>query len=63
MIKWARIYNGERAVSLINGAGKAGQLQINNEISTFSNIIHKNKLKNLKKNGLFICTEEIITTL
>ena len=45
MTKKARIYNGEKTVSLINGAGKTGQLHVNNEIRTLPNTIHKNKLK------------------
>ena len=40
--KEARIYNGEKAVSSISGAGKTGQLY---EIRTFSNTTLKSKLK------------------
>ena len=36
LTKEARIYNGEKTISLTSGAGKTGQL---------SNTIHKNKLK------------------
>ena len=44
--KEARIYNGEETASLINGAGKTGQLQVKkNEIRTLPNTIHKDKLK------------------
>ena len=35
----ARIYNGENTASSTSGAGKTGQLQGNNDIRTFSNII------------------------
>ena len=46
MTKEARICNGEKIVSSINGAGKTGQLHVKkNEIRTFFNAIHKNKLK------------------
>ena len=41
----ARIYNGEKKISLISGAGKTGQPLVKNETKTLSNIIHKNKLK------------------
>ena len=44
MTKEARIYNGEKTVSSINGAGKTGQLHVK-EIRTLRNITHKNKLK------------------
>ena len=43
--KEARIYNGAKTTSSINGAGKTGQLHVKNEIRTLSNIIHKDKLK------------------
>ena len=45
MAKEARIYNGEKTVSSINGAGKTGQLMLKKEIRTLSNTIHKDKLK------------------
>ena len=38
-------YSGGKTVSSINGAGIIGHLYVKNEIRTFSNIIHKNKLK------------------
>ena len=41
MTKEARIYNGEKAISSISGAGETGQLHFR----TFSNTVHKNKLK------------------
>ena len=41
----ARIYNGAKTASSINGAGKTGQLCIKNEIRILSNIIHRDKLK------------------
>ena len=47
--KEARIYNGEKTISLTSGAGKTGQpLVKKNETRTLSNIIHKNKLKWIK---------------
>ena len=46
MTKEARIYRGEKTVSSISGAEKTGQLHVKkNEIKTFFNTIHKNKLK------------------
>ena len=45
MTKEERIYNGEKTVSSISGAGKIGQLHIKNAIRTLGNTIHKNKLK------------------
>ena len=39
LTKEARIFNGEKIVSLINGAGKTGQLQVKNEIRTLPNTI------------------------
>ena len=45
MTKEARIYNGEKTVSLISGAGKTGQLHVKNEIRMLPDTIHKNKLK------------------
>ena len=44
MAKEARIYNGEKTVSSISGAGKTGQPHVTDEIGTFSNTIHKNKM-------------------
>ena len=46
LAKEARIYNGEKAISLTSGAGKTGQRLVKkNETRTLSNTIHKNKLK------------------
>ena len=45
LTKEARIYNGEKTVSSISGAGKTGQLHVKNEIRTLPNTVHKNKLK------------------
>ena len=45
LIKKARIYNGEKTTSSINGAGKTGQLHVKNDIRTLLNTQHKNKLK------------------
>ena len=45
LTKEARIYNGAKTASSINGAGKTGQLHGKNEIRAIPNTIHKNKLK------------------
>ena len=45
MTKEARMYNGEKTVFSISGAGKTGQPYIKNGIRTFSNTIYKNKMK------------------
>ena len=46
LTKEARIYNGEKIISLTSGAGKTGQpLVKKDETRTLSNTIHKNKLK------------------
>ena len=39
------IYNREKIVSSINGAGKTGQLHVKNEIRTLLNTICKDKFK------------------
>ena len=43
--KEARIYNGAKTASSINGAGKTGWLHKKNESRTLPNTIHKDKLK------------------
>ena len=48
LTKEARIYNGEKTISLTSGAGKTGQSLVKKETRTLSNIIHKNKLKWIK---------------
>ena len=45
LTKEARIYNGEKTISLTSVAGKTGQPLVKNETRTLSNTIHKNKLK------------------
>ena len=46
MTKEARLHNVGKTVSSINGAGKTGQPYVKkNEIRSFFNSIHKNKLK------------------
>ena len=45
LTKKARIYNGAKTASSINGAGKTGQLHVKNEIRTLYNTIHKEKLR------------------
>ena len=43
--KEARIYNGEKTISLTSGAGKTVQPLVKNETKTLSNTIHRNKPK------------------
>ena len=43
LTKEAKIYNGEKTVSSISGAGKTGHTQ--NESRTFSHTAYKNELK------------------
>ena len=45
LTKEARIYYGEKTISLTSGAGKTGQPLVKNETRTLSNTIHKRKLK------------------
>ena len=45
LTKEARIYNGEKTISLISGAGELVNHLKKNETRTLSNTIHKNKLK------------------
>ena len=44
LTKEAKIYNGAKTDSSINGAGKTGLLRVK-EIRTLPNTIHKDKLK------------------
>ena len=44
LTKEARIYNGTKTASSINGAGKTGQLRVKNEIRTLPNTTHKDKM-------------------
>ena len=45
MAKEARIYNEEKTVSSIMILEKLNNYMLKNEVRTFSNTIHKNKLK------------------
>ena len=45
LTKEARIYNGAKTASSINGSGKIGQLHVKNAIRTLPNTIHKDKFK------------------
>ena len=45
MTKEAKLYNGEKTISSINGAGKTGQLHVKKKKKrnkTLPNIIHEN---------------------
>ena len=44
LTKVAKIYNGTKTASSINGAGKTGQLRVKNEIRTLPNTTHKDKM-------------------
>ena len=46
LMKEARIYNGEKTISLTSGAKKTGQSLVTDWNRTLSNTTHKNKLKN-----------------
>ena len=46
MTKESRIYNEERTVSSVSMWGKLESYMSKNEMRTFSNTIHRNKLKN-----------------
>ena len=48
LTKEARIYNGEKTISLISGAGELVNHLKKNETRTLSNTIHKNKVKIIK---------------
>ena len=48
LTKEAKIYNGEKTISLTRGVGKTGQPLVKYETRTLSNTIHKNKLKWIK---------------
>ena len=54
LTKEARIYNGAKIASSISGAGKTRQLHVQNETITFSNTIHKNKLKVDVPTGMWV---------
>ena len=45
LMKEARIYNGAKIASSINGAGKTGQLHVKEEIRTLPKTVHKDKFK------------------
>ena len=45
LTKEARIYKGEKTISLTSGAGETGQPLVKNETRSLSNTTHKNKLK------------------
>ena len=45
MTKEARLHNGEKTVFSVSGAGKTGQLQVNNKIRTFTKTTHNNIVK------------------
>jgi len=45
LTKGARIDNGAKTASSINGSGKTGELHVKNEFIILPNTIHKDKLK------------------
>ena len=45
LTKETRVYNGAKTTSSINGAGKTGQLHLNEVTRTLPNTIHKAKLR------------------
>ena len=45
LTKEARIYNGEKTISLTSGTGKTGQPLVKELIRILSNTTHKYKLK------------------
>ena len=45
LTKGARIYNGAKTASSINGSRKTGELHVKTEFITLPNTIHKDKLK------------------
>lgn len=45
LYKEARLHSREKTVSSVNSDKKTGQLLAKNEIITFTNTIHKNKLE------------------
>ena len=45
LTKEARIYNGAKIASSINGAGKLDSCMFKNEIRTLPNTIHRDKFK------------------
>ena len=48
LTKWARIYNGAKTASSINGSGKTGELHVKNEFIMLPNTIHKCNTRNYK---------------
>ena len=45
LTKGARIYNGAKTASSINGSRKTGELHVKTEFITLPNTIHKDELK------------------
>ena len=45
LTKEAKIYNGEKIISLTSGGGKTGQSPLKNETRTLINTIRKTKFK------------------
>ena len=64
MTKEARLHNVGKTVSSTNGAGKTGQPHVKDEIRSFLNSTHKNKLKmdkglNVRQDSIKLLEENI----
>ena len=61
LTKEARIYNGAKTPSSINGSGKTGQLHVEEwNIRTLPNTIHKDKLRMIKEPNVRLGTVKLL---